>query len=278
MNKIRLLALDLDDTLLRSDLTISYRTRNVIKKAAAAGVIVVLASGRVPAAMARYAEILGLNRRNSYLICSNGTVIQNSFSSDIVYETSIEQKTALTAFDLADAEGFPVQIYEGTLMYVSRNNEYTDCDQKLTGLKQVVSGDFRSMVASGCNKMLIPGDPMLLAPLEKLFRTYFGSDITIFTSKPYFLEILPAHTDKGTALEKIASTLNIEREEVLAIGDSMNDEAMIRWAGTGVAMANSDSRIKKIADVVTQKTNDYDGVADIIEKYVLEKQSFFCET
>jgi hydroxymethylpyrimidine pyrophosphatase-like HAD family hydrolase len=108
-------------------------------------------------------------------------------------------------------------------------------------------------------------------PLESIIRTYLGSDITLFTSKPYFLEILPAQTDKGTALVKTAGLLGVERGEVLAIGDSMNDEAMIRWAGTGVAMANGDERIKNIADLVTEKTNDDDGVAEVIEKYVLAR-------
>ena len=264
-----MLALDLDDTLLRSDLSISYRSRNAIKKAVAAGVKVVLASGRVPASIERYAGLLGMRRHAGYLICNNGSTIQDSLSGDIIYEISIEPEIVLTVFDLADAEGFPVQIYEDGIMYVSRDNEYTEYDEKLTGLRQVVVANFRSMAARGCHKMIIPGDPMLLVPLEKLFRSVFEDKVTLFTSKPYYLEILPANTDKGTALAKVSAFLNINQNEVLAIGDSMNDEAMIRWAGTGVAMANSDERIKNIADLVTEYSNDDDGVAEIIEKYIL---------
>ena len=271
MNAVRLLALDLDDTLLRSDLSISRRSKNAVKKAAAAGVTVVLASGRSLAAMEHYAVLLGMNKQAGYLICSNGSIIRDSLSGEIMYDICIERKAALAAFDLADAKGFAVQIYEGDIMYVSKENEYTAYDYKLTGLRQVVVENFRAMAAGGCRKMIVPGDPLLLNPLEKLFRSIFNGAITLFTSKPYFLEILPANTDKGTSLEKIAGLLNIRREEVLAIGDSMNDEAMIRWAGTGVAMANSDERIKKIADLVTEKNNDDDGVAEIIEKYILEK-------
>ncbi|MDR1252116.1 MAG: Cof-type HAD-IIB family hydrolase [Treponema sp.] len=273
MNLIRLLALDLDDTLLRSDLSISYRTRNAIKRAEAAGVTVALASGRIPAAMERFAQLLGMHKQQQgYLICNNGTIIQESRSGAIVNEVRIEVQTALTAFDLADAEGFPVQIYDDDIMYVSRANEFTEYDQKLTGLRQVVVENFRAMVGGGCHKMLIPGDPMLLAPLESIIRTYLGDNITLFTSKPYFLEILPARTDKGTALALVAKMLNIRQEEVMAIGDSMNDEAMIRWAGVGVAMANGDERIKTIADLVTEKTNDDDGVVEIIEKCILAKR------
>jgi len=271
MSAVHLLALDLDDTLLRSDLTISYQTRNAIKKAEAAGVIIVLASGRVPAAMDQFAGLLGMHKKPGYLICNNGTLIQESHTGKIVFETKMDAETALTAFDLADAEGFPVQIYEDDIMYVSRHNEYTGYDQKLTGLRQVVVENFRAMVSDGCHKLLVPGDPKLLVPLESILRTYLGDSVTIFTSKPYFLEILPANTNKGTALEKVANILGVAQKDVMAIGDSMNDEAMLHWAGTGIAMANSDERIKNIADLVTTKDNDDDGVAEVIEKYILAK-------
>jgi len=271
MSAVRLLALDLDDTLLRSDLTISYRNRNAIKKAESAGVTVVLASGRVPAAMERYAKFLGMHRKPGYLICLNGVLIQESHAGNIIYETGIDAGTALTAFNLADAEGFAVQIYENDIMYVSRQNEFTSYDQKLTGLRQIVVDDFQSMISGGCHKLLIPGDPALLKPLLSLFRNFLGDDVTLFTSKPYFLEILPARTDKGTALAKVAGFLGIKREETLAIGDSMNDEAMLRWAGVSVAMVNGDDRIKSIAGMVTEKSNDDDGVAEAIEKLILSK-------
>jgi Cof subfamily protein (haloacid dehalogenase superfamily) len=267
-----MLALDLDDTLLRSDLTISFRTRNAIKRAENAGIVVVLASGRVPAAMEQFSRLLGMHRRPGYLICNNGTIVQESHTGNILSDTRIPPKTALIAYDLAQAEGFPVQIYENDVMYVSRSNEFADYDERITGLRQVVVENFRAMVAAGCYKLLIPGDPMILQPLESLLRTYIGGEATLFTSKPYFLEILPPHTDKGTALAKVAELLKIDRESVLAIGDSMNDEAMIRWAGIGVAMINGDDRIKNIAAMVTEKSNDDDGIADLIERYVLGKE------
>jgi Cof subfamily protein (haloacid dehalogenase superfamily) len=269
-----MIALDLDDTLLRSDLTISFHTRNTIKRAESAGIVVVLASGRVPAALEQFARLLGMHKRPGYLICNNGTIIQESHTGSPLYEIRIPSKTALIAYDLASAEGFPVQIYENDVMYISRANEFAEYDQKLTGLRQVVVENFRAMVAAGVYKLLIPGDPMILKPLEVLFRTYIGGEATLFTSKPYFLEVLPPATDKGTALAWVAKKAGISREAVLAIGDSMNDEAMIRWAGVGVAMVNGNERIKNIADMVTDKSNDDDGIADLIERYILDKEPF----
>ncbi|HPC70614.1 MAG TPA: HAD-IIB family hydrolase, partial [Treponema sp.] len=168
MNEITLLALDLDDTLLREDLTISFHTKNILKRVEEAGIIVVLASGRSPKAMERYARDLGLHKRPGYLVCNNGTTIQESHTGTIVKEFFLPIEASLAVFDLVDAEGFPVQIYEDGTIYVSRRNEYADIDQKLTGLRQVVVDNFRSFLAAGAQKMVIPGDPALLKPLEVL--------------------------------------------------------------------------------------------------------------
>jgi Cof subfamily protein (haloacid dehalogenase superfamily) len=222
--------------------------------------------------MERFTRLLGLHKRPGYLICNNGTIIQESHTGRLVFEAKLPSQAALIAYDLASAEGFPVQLYEDDIMYISRTNEFADYDQKITGLRQVVVENFRAMVAGGCHKLLIPGDPMILQPLEKILETYIGADATIFTSKPDFLEILPPHIDTGFALSKVAEALGIAQEEVLAIGDSMNDEAMIRWAGIGVAMLNADERIKDIATLVTGKSNDDDGVAETIERYILGKE------
>ncbi|MDR1147745.1 MAG: Cof-type HAD-IIB family hydrolase [Spirochaetaceae bacterium] len=269
MTPIRLIALDLDDTLLRTDLSISFRTRKAIKRCLAAGINIVLASGRVYKSVYHYAKILSLQKNNSYLICGNGSIIQEAATGKIVYQATLPPKPALAAFDLADAEGFAVQIYEGDLAYVSRNNEFAVYEKKLTGMHQTIPDNFREMVSSGCHKLVIPGDPMLLRQLEVILRNFVGDEVTIFTSKPYYLEILPPETDKGTALAKVAALLGIEQDAVMAAGDSMNDEAMIRWAGLGIAMRNGDERIKKAAKLVTEKSNDEDGIARVIEQYVL---------
>ena len=272
MSTIRLLALDLDDTLLRSDLTISYRTRNAIKRTESAGVTVVLASARVHSALEHFINLLGMNKFQGYIISNNGALVQESNTGNIVYETRIPPETALVVCDLASSEGFPVQLYEDDILYVSKANEYTAYDQRVTGLRQVVVDNFRDMVGQGCYKLNIPGDPMVLGNLENFLKANLAEDITLFTSKPYFLEILPANTNKGTALAKIAEIIGISSEECMAIGDSMNDEAMIRWAAYGVAMVNGDEQIKSIAKLVTDHSNDDDGVAEIIDEYILSKE------
>jgi len=273
-NSLKILALDLDDTLLRSDLSISYRTRNAIKQAVHMGVTVVLASGRIHAAMDHFSRLLGLHKKPGYLICNNGALILETHTGKIAHEAKLDRETLMAACDLADAEGFALQMYDNNITYVSRHNEYSSIDQKTTGLRQVVVENFKDMAREGCYKLIIPGDPELLKYMEIIIRTYLGQNLTIFFSHPYFLELMPEDTDKGTALAKVASILNVKQGEVIAIGDSMNDEAMIRWAGIGVAMANGDERIKSMADLVTKHTNDEDGVAEVIEKYFFIEKTY----
>ncbi|MCL2412369.1 MAG: Cof-type HAD-IIB family hydrolase [Treponema sp.] len=273
MKPLRVLALDVDDTLLRSDLSISHRTRHIIKRTEQLGVTVVLASGRVPEAMEHSSRLLGLDKRPGYLVSNNGALIEESNSGVIIHEAMLESRLALAICDLADAEGFAMQMYQDDIMYVSRKNEYSDVDQRVTGFRQVVVENFRAMVNEGCYKLIIPGEPELLVHVESLLRTYLGNSITFFTSRPTFLEIMAANTNKGTALAKIAGILKLDAEEVMAIGDSMNDEAMIRWAGVGVAMANADERIKNIANVITEHSNDDDGIVEVLEKYFFGKGS-----
>jgi hypothetical protein len=273
MKPIRILALDMDDTLLRSDLSISHRTRHAIKQTEELGVTVVLASGRIPEAMEQSSRLLGLHQRPGYLISNNGALIEESNSGNIVHEARIQCDTALTICDMADAEGFALQLYQDDIMYLSKHNEYSNFDHRITGIRQVVVQNFRDMVKDGCYKLIIPGDPAILSHVETIIRNFMGKNITLFTSRPYFLEIMAKDTDKGSALAKVAEIMNVKADEVLAMGDSMNDEAMILWAGVGVAMANADERIKSIADIVADYNNDNDGVAEVIEKYFFGKGS-----
>ena len=115
----------------------------------------------------------------------------------------------------------------------------------------------------------MPGEPEILQKLQAELKEEIGERCVIFTSKPYFLEVMPKNTGKGEALMWLAEHLGIPQSETLAFGDAMNDESMIRLAGTSVAMKNGDQTIKNIADYISEYTNDEDGVARFIEKYVL---------
>jgi Cof subfamily protein (haloacid dehalogenase superfamily) len=235
--KMRILALDLDDTALHSDISISKPTRNTIKQAEKEGATVVLASSRIPEAIGRYVRLLGLDKQPGYIISKNGALITESNTGKIIHEARLDVKSALAICDLALAENFPIQIYEDDIMYVSKKNEYTGKDQKLTGIRHVVVENFRAMVAEGCHKLIIAGEPSVLSNVKTIIENFMLKDVTLYTNRPNFLEIMPRGADKRNALALIAEILGVDADQIMVIGDSMNDEAVIRLTGTGMPVA-----------------------------------------
>jgi Cof subfamily protein (haloacid dehalogenase superfamily) len=268
MTPVRLLALDMDHTLPRSDSSVSFRMRSALRKAGARGITVVLVSNRPPAVLKQLSTILGINKRTGCLIANSGTIVQESRTGNVLYEQKIAPAVALPVFNLADAEGFAVQIHEGATIYISRANEFTGYGEKLTSFRQVVADNFRELIAAGCHKLLIPGDPMILDPLARLLKT-LSDDVAIHSPRPYLLEVLPSGANKANALALAAEKCSVPREEVLVMGNSPDDAAMLQWAGYSVTTSSADLQLKEIASYVTEESNVEDCVAEVIEHYIL---------
>ena len=261
---IKLLALDMDDTLLDENLEISQKNIKALKEAEEKGVIIVLASGRAPFAMEKYAEELGMHRRKGYKICYNGASIIRTDTHEEVYGHRLPVDLAQEIYEIADKLGYPVQTYKDDTIYVSFRNEYTDLDCELTGMVQEVVENYKEHLTIAPVKLLIPGDPKELIKVESLLKDMFRGRTNIYRSKPFFLEVMPKGADKGNALRHLGEMMQIQRKHIMAIGDAMNDAGMIQYAGISVAMANAVEGIKQMADIVTKKTNDEDGVAEVV--------------
>jgi len=267
---IDIIAMDLDDTLLRHDLSISERTVKTLAAAAETGIKIILASGRSPDAMTPYATRIGVDKTDSYLICNNGSQIIKSRSMETIREYFLPTDIAIEAFRLAVDAGLSCHIYENNTIYVSKETEFSDRDASLSGLTPVIPDDYEALIRKGVFKLVIPGDAEFIVPVESEFKVHFKGRATVFVSKPFFLEVLPINAGKGEALKEIAEDiLGVPGSRVMAFGDSMNDESMIRYAGQSVAMSNGRSEILKLAKHTTEKSNDDDGIADFLEKYVL---------
>lgn len=262
--------MDLDDTLLKDDLTISDRTCEALSACDELGIRIMLASGRAPEAMFSFAGRIGIDKRPSHIICHNGSQAIESDTGKVVVEHYLPPDIAVEAFRLTKDAGLSCHVYEGNLIHVSRETEFSDRDRMLSGLQPVIPADYERLVSEGVFKLVIPGDPEFIVPIEAELKVHFAGRATVFVSKPFFLEILPAGVGKGETLRDIAEgLLGIGRDRVMAFGDSMNDETMIEYAGMGVAMKNARREILGIADFVTDKTNDEDGIADFLERFVL---------
>ena len=268
---VRIIAVDLDDTLLKDDLTISDYTVSVLQKAAAAGIYVVLASGRTDNAILTYVRRLDIAgfEQGRYMIAQNGASITDLHERKTIFEQHVNPDVLIGAYKLASEEGLFPEVYDASTIYVPQPNKWTDVDLRLSGLNQGVVEDYAAFLAKGWPKMVIPGEPAHLQVFLRKLKSTFGDGAVFFVSKPYFLEILPANCGKGEALSWLCERLGINQAETMAFGDSMNDESLMRYAHHSVAMLNGLDEIKKIAAHVTERTNEEDGVAHFIDKYVL---------
>ena len=242
-HSIKLIALDMDGTLLNSDQEVSDYTKEVIQKALDKDVHVVLSTGRWLKSCYPYAEELNLN---SYLVTVNGGEI---WTMDM---------------ELLDRHLLPAEKVEkmwhigkevGVHMWMMATNE---------AFRNTPPDDFYhyDWLKFGCHSL---EQEKLDKMIEEL--SYIeGLELT--NSMPTNVEANPAGVNKAAALKKVCKEIGITMDEVMACGDSLNDIKMIQEAGIGVAMGNAQEAILKAADVVTE-TNDRDGVALAIEKYVL---------
>ena len=170
---------------------------------------------------------------------------------------------------MAREMGYYSEVYGPDVIYAEKATEWTRLDSEMCNVRLEVVEDYENFLRQGFVKMLIAGEPDKLQVLQKKLRDGLGTRANIFVSKPYFLEVLPANCGKGQAVNFLADHLGITRKETIGFGDSMNDEDMIRECGYGVAMCNGFEEIKELADFVTEKTNDENGVGDFLKKYVL---------
>ncbi|MDR1747476.1 MAG: Cof-type HAD-IIB family hydrolase [Spirochaetaceae bacterium] len=279
-----IIALDLDDTLLKSDLSISDYTVETLRKAAEQGIYIVIASGRADNAIlpsVRRLELAG-TEQGRYIIGQNGTSITDLHTRQPVYTRVLPGDIAVRAYEIASENTIPSHIYDGDIIYTSMHNRWSAIDAELSGLRLELVEDYPSFIAAraalssregpskGVSKVVLTGDPDRIQHIQRELKEEFRERATVFTSKPFFLEIMPPGAGKGEALAFLAEKLHIPKERVMAFGDSMNDESMIRYAGSGVAMKNGLPYIQSIARYVTEQTHDEDGIACFIRQHCLD--------
>ena len=268
---VRLIALDLDDTLLNDNREITDMTVAALRECAERGIYVVLCSGRAEDAIlpfVRRLEIAG-KEAGRFLIAINGCSIFDLHKRQQIFCRKVEADILTRTNQVAEECGLRSEVYTPDTIYYREETKWTKLDVDLCGLKGAKVDNYDEFLKRGFTKMLVPGEPAELQVLQNDLRAEFGSRAVIFTSKPYFLEILPPNCGKGEAVSWLANELGFGMEKVMGFGDSMNDESLIKMAGFGVAMCNGFDEIKKAARFVTDLDNNHDGVGDFIKKHVL---------
>lgn len=268
---VKVIAFDLDDTLLNHDLKISPKTVSAIQKAAEKGIYIVLCSGRAENAILPYVRALDIagTQQGRYLIGINGASVLDLHMRLPIYSHTLASDILKYVYHEAKKRGMAAVVYDPSTIYAGEDSAWARKDAEMCGLHFKKVDDYEAFLDSPRPKMLVPAEPERISEWQPQLQKELEGRADVFISKPFFLEVMPNGVGKGQAVLWLADYLGIPREQTMAFGDSMNDESMIVQCGYGVAMCNGLEYIKDKADFVTRKSNDEDGIADFLESFVL---------
>lgn len=265
----KLVAIDLDDTLLDNSGQISPATKTALAQAAARGITVTLATGRMFASAAAIARQLDLD---APLITYQGSLIKRITGGEVLYERHVPADVVDRIYRMCTRDGLHLQAYVDDVLYVREANDKARAYSANSDVPFVVATDFADIIRQPQTKLLILDEPAVLDELQVQCQQMFGESVQITKSKPNFLEFTHPEGTKGHALRFLADRSGCTMAETIAIGDSWNDHDMIEVAGLGVAMGNAVPSLKQIADYVAP-TNEEEGVCHVIERFVLQASS-----
>ena len=288
----KLVAIDLDGTLLNSLGEVSYNTQKALLKAKEMGIEIVLSSGRTIDSVKNLALELGVD---NYLISGNGAVVYDIKEENIIYNQFLTKEKILEIVRICEENSFYYNIYTETeivtkslsynvLFYYNENlkkpedkrtriNVVSDIEKyikeydKENFLKVTVCEKDKFIFNSILRKINQIKDLDILET-EFMSRKKVRNGSELIPIEYYYTEITNQNVNKWTALEFLMEKLNINKEEVVAIGDNMNDKEMVENAGLGIVMGNSNPQMKELADVIVSDNNS-EGVCEAIEKYII---------
>ena len=262
---IRLIALDMDGTMLPASLTISQADAAAIAEAAQAGITVVLASGRRLGSMLPFYRQLGL--ATPTLSC-NGAVISHADGQPL--ETHrVSQADAREVIAWAQEKRIFIELFIGeTFLYDEVCDEQV-AYERMSGIRGIRVPDLADAVADeGADKLLMIGDPAYITAIRGELENATRGRLNVFTSSAHYLEVTHRLATKGQALARLCAHLGIDARDVMAVGDAENDMDMIAFAGAGVAMGNGVPALREAADFVTLSIEE-SGVAHAIRTLAL---------
>ncbi|MBI2915171.1 MAG: HAD family phosphatase [Firmicutes bacterium] len=261
---IRLIAIDLDDTLLTGELAIPPRCRETIARAMSQGAMVCVATGRMFCSALPFARELGLN---GPVIAYNGALVRTP-GGDTVYHQPVPLPVAQEVVMVARENRLSLNVYLDDTLYVEEVTEHTRYYLSHSGVEAHPVGNMMRFLDRDPTKVLVVDQKERVAGFIPILWERFQGRLEVVGSKPRYIEMTSPGVSKGRALLRLAASLGVETGEVMAIGDSFNDLDMIESAGIGVAVANAPYAVQSRADWVAP-SNEEGGVAAAIERFVL---------
>ena len=274
---IKLIAIDMDGTLLNEKKHIDKAQKEAIHEAVEAGIKIVLCTGRPLYGILPFYEELGLSELDSegYVILNNGCSIHKTKDWELIDQVNFTSDDIDYLYKFS--EGYDINF---TLVndYYYFNIGRKPTDELITDAGFVFSDITNISLKEAKNgkhkiiKIMFLGNPNIMADFQKENENILKNKYSGVLSQPYIYEILPKGNNKGTGLKKLAKKLGIKQEEIMAIGDGNNDIEMFEYANYSVAMENGTELAKKAAKYQTDN-NENDGVAKAIRKYALNNSN-----
>jgi Cof subfamily protein (haloacid dehalogenase superfamily) len=263
--KYKMLVLDMDDTLLTDDHTISEENAAMLSKAQELGVYVILASGRPTPAMTAYAKELQLD--NSYMISYNGAVITDLKKDKVIFEQTLTKEQIHELYDYSLKSNTHIITYVDGKIVSETDSEYIEIEKNITGLAHNKVVSFKEEVQSSAVKCILLEEPNYLKEVEKDLKVAMPH-LSVSMSKPFFLEVAQNGIDKGASIKFLAEKLDILQSEIIAVGNAGNDLTMIEYAGLGVWVDNVDPELRDKGDFIVASNNNH-GVAEVVRRFIL---------
>lgn len=265
MPKYKLIATDLDDTLLNDNIEVSQRNRAALLRAEELGAVVTIATGRMFRSAAPIALNIGIH---GPIICYQGALVKNVSTGEILFHRPVPLDLAREVINEGYQEDVHINVYLGDTLYVDQLTEEGINYATFAKVEMNPIGNLLDFLHDEPTKLLYIAQPEIINKLKDRMQRRFGNRLYITKSKPNYLEFMHPYATKSHALKVLAEMYGILPTEIMVFGDSYNDIDMLEYAGAGVAMGNAPEEIKKRANCITD-TNNNDGVAKIIEKLVL---------
>ena len=261
MANYKLIALDLDGTLLNDQKQITAETRAALLAAQEAGIRLALASARPSPGLYRERDALGMQQHGGILMSYNGGRIVDAATGKVLFETAMDLDE--TKAVLRKLEALPVTpiLDDGAQFYVTDKNGYkVDYECRNNNMTCTEVQNLADFLTFAPIKILMSADPVEIHAIQKEIASFLPASLCVVQTAPFYLEVIPNSINKGQGIRDICRVLNISPAEVIAFGDAENDIPMLQAAGMGIAMGNAAEPVKTAADRVT-RTNNEDGIA-----------------
>ena len=269
----KLVAIDLDGTLVTDEKELTKKTIEVIKQVSKKGVKVMISSGRSFYRLEKYIDALDLRKKNQCTICFNGGMIIENTTKETLYSKNLDGQEVEELIQLGKTLGLPIMVYARDMQYVEKIPEDEQKNKKnLKGMHLKVVNfkelDF-TKEQNYIYKICFIDKPEVIIEKRKQIPEELLEKYEMTSSIPEYLEIVKKGIKKSEAIKFVMQKYDIKQEEVMTIGDGENDVEMLHFAGLGIAMGNANDYVKSFANDITT-SNHQDGVANAIEKYILK--------